>query len=231
MTAPANAQVTRAVVSWSGGKDCAWALHLARADASLDVVGLLATCDASRDVVRLHGTPRPLLEAQARALGLPIAFVPLPPAAPNAAYEQAMGAAVAAERARGVRAFVAGDIFLEDVRHYRTALLARHGLGARYPLWGRDTTELAREMIAGGLRATVVAVDPTRVDTALCGRPYDDAFLSALPADVDPCGERGEFHTFVTDMPGFDRPLETRPLGVRDADGMRQCELAGVGLD
>jgi len=196
-----------AVMSWSSGKDSAFALQAARQDPSLRVVALLSSFNETHDRVAIHGTRRAIARAQAAALGLPLIEVDLPAPCSNADYEARMGAAVLRLDAEGVRDWVFGDICLEDVRAYREAMLAPRGLTAHFPLWGRATGPLARQMVADGLVAHVVTLDPARLPADLCGARFDAGFLSRLPGDVDPCGERGEFHTIVADAPGFAAPL------------------------
>ena len=197
----------RALVSWSTGKDSAWALHQVRLQGDVEPVGLLTTVSPAYGRVSIHGTREALLEAHARALGLPLHRVPLPAPCSNADYEAAFGAALDRARAEGVEVVVFGDLFLEDVRRYREALLARHGLRGHYPLWGRDTAALAREMVDGGLRAVLTCVDPRRVPADFAGRTFGPGFLEALPPGVDPCGENGEFHTCVVAGPVLPAPL------------------------
>jgi uncharacterized protein (TIGR00290 family) len=198
----------RAWMSWSSGKDSALALHEARTAGEVDVVGLLTTVNAVADRVAMHGVRRTLLEAQAHALGLPLRVVELPWPCPNDAYEARMAAAVAEARDVGVEAVVFGDLFLEDVRRYRERSLEGSGLEPLFPLWGEPTGALARRMLARGIRAVVTCTDLGQGARGLAGRWFDEAFLDALPPGVDPCGERGEFHTLVVDGPGFARPLD-----------------------
>ncbi len=198
------------VLSWSSGKDSAWALSALRARRDVEVVGLLSTINADADRVAMHAVRRELLEAQARATGLPLRTVLLPEACSNEEYEARMGEAVLRERARGVTAFAFGDLFLEDVRRYREEKLAAVGMRALFPLFGLDTPALAREMVAAGLRAIVTCVDTRALVRSFAGRAYDDALLDALPPGVDPCGENGEMHTFVIAGPMLDRALSVR---------------------
>ena len=194
-------------MAWSSGKDSAWALHVARHRGQEDIVGLLTTITDAYARVSMHGVREELLAAQAVALGLPLHSVRIPAPCPNDVYESGMRTALAAAAAQGVTHVVFGDLFLEDIRAYREAQLARIGMIGVFPLWQRDTTALAREMIDGGLRAYLVCVDPRRVPGRLAGRAFDDALLEALPPGVDPCGENGEFHTFACDGPMFAAPV------------------------
>jgi uncharacterized protein (TIGR00290 family) len=202
------------VVAFSGGKDSTMALW--RLPRGYQPVALLTNIQASTDRVSVHGVPRHLVEQQAAALGLPLHVVSLPNAPSNAQYEAAVGAALELFYAQGVRHIVYGDLLLEDIRAYRDAHLARIGWEAVYPLWGRDTRQLIDEFIDAGFKAVVTCVDTTRLATSFCGRVIDPAFLSALPATVDPCGENGEFHTFV-----YDGPLFAQAVSFQPADGCR----------
>lgn len=194
----------RALLSWSGGKDCAWALHYLRQRGDVEVIGLVTTVDAAEQRVGMHRVRRPLLEAQADALGLPLTVVPLPWPVSNAEYEAALGDALRrAAEGHGIQAVAFGDLFLEDIRRYREGQMQRLGLEPVFPLWGLPTRELAQEMVAGGLRARTVCVQTPALPASFAGRAFDASFLADLPGDVDPCGENGEFHTFVWDGPGF----------------------------
>jgi uncharacterized protein (TIGR00290 family) len=195
----------KAIVSWSGGKDGMLALHEARSD--YDIVGLLTTVTEEYDRVSMHGVRTRLLEQQTEALGLPLEKVLIPPTCVNAEYEARMGAALARYRAAGVSAVLCGDLFLEDIRRYREEKLFAGGLTGVFPLWGRDTGELARRLLALGFRAVLCCVDTRALAAEFAGRLFDEALLADLPPGVDPCGENGEFHTFVFDGPGFRRPV------------------------
>ena len=199
-----------AIMSWSSGKDSALALHRARQDPSLRIVGLLSTFNETAGRVAIHGTRRDIARAQAAALDLPLIEVDLPAPCPNAVYEARIGAATRALLAEGVRDWVFGDLFLADIRAYREAQLAPLGIRAHFPLWGSDTGTLAREMLAAGIDAHLVTLDPRHLPAGRCGTAFDASFLDTLPAGVDPCGERGEFHTVVSYAPGFARRLELR---------------------
>lgn len=192
-----------AVMSWSSGKDSAFALHEARTCGTFEIVALLASFNALHDRVAIHGTRRDVVRAQAAALDLPLIEVDLPYPCSNTDYEAAMGAATRKLSDDGVRDWIFGDLFLDDIRAYRESRLAPMGLTAHFPLWGRDTQGLADAMITAGLRARVVTLDPAKLPRGLCGARFDRQFLKALPDGIDPCGERGEFHTVVTDAPGF----------------------------
>jgi uncharacterized protein (TIGR00290 family) len=194
-------------MSWSSGKDSALALHRVRRAAEIQVVGLLTTVNAAADRVAMHGVRRTLLDAQAAALGLPVYVVELPWPCPNEVYEQQMVDAVASARMADVEVMVFGDLFLEDVRHYREHSLLGTGLRLLFPLWGQPSDALARELLDVGVRAIVTCVDLAQAPGELAGRAYDEAFLADLPAGVDPCGEHGEFHTVAVDGPGFSSPI------------------------
>ena len=197
----------KAVMSWSSGKDSTFALHTARQAGELDVVALLSTFNEDADRVAIHGTRRTIARAQAMSLGLPLIEVDLPFPCSNEQYEERIGRATLKLAAQGVEDWIFGDLFLEDVRAYRIKQLEPHDLTPHFPIWGRDTTELARDMITAGLVAHVVSLDPSRAPRELCGATYDADFLAALPDNVDPCGENGEFHTIVSAGPGFSKSL------------------------
>jgi uncharacterized protein (TIGR00290 family) len=197
----------RAIISWSSGKDSAWALHVSRQQGEFEVVAALTTVTTAYGRVSMHGVLEEVLEAQADAIGLPLIKVGIPAPCPNEVYERAMEQALDAVRADGVDTVIFGDLFLEDLRAWRESKLAAVGMKGAFPIWRRDTAVLAREMIAAGVRARVVCLDPRRLDPSFAGRDFDHAFLADLPADVDPCGETGEFHTCVCDGPMFRAPL------------------------
>jgi uncharacterized protein (TIGR00290 family) len=198
----------RTVLSWSSGKDSAWSLHVLRQDPTVEVVGLLTTCNEAADRVAMHAVRRELLLRQADAVGLPVRIVNIPSPCTNEEYEARMQSAVDAMRAEGVEAVAFGDLFLEDIRAYREKMLAGTGLRPLFPLWGRPTATLAREMMAGGARAYVTCVDPRAVDpVGVLGAPWDAALLDRLPPTVCPCAENGEFHTFAVDGPAFRYPV------------------------
>jgi uncharacterized protein (TIGR00290 family) len=215
----------KAVVSWSTGKDGAWALHAVREARALEVVGLLSTVTETFGRVSIHGVRAEVLEAQATALGLPLRRVPIPYPCPNEVYERAMGAAVSELRDEGVDRVVFGDLFLEDVRRYREDRLAGTGLEPVFPLWGRPTGPLVLEMIDAGLEARLVSLDPRRLPARLAGRVLDRALLAEFPAGVDPCGEHGEFHTCVTAGPMFRHRLRVVPGPVVERDGFVYADL------
>jgi uncharacterized protein (TIGR00290 family) len=216
----------KALIAWSGGKDAAWALHLARQD-GLEVAGLLTT--TAEDRVAMHEVRGALIEAQAAAAGLPLWTVPLPWPCPNAQYESAMRAALQRARKDGIDAAVFGDLFLRDIRAYRESLLAGTGVHPVFPLWGKDTAALAAEMIAGGLRASLVCVDLARLPGRFAGREFDPALLADLPAGCDPCGENGEFHTFAWAGPMFAAPVPVTRGQVEERGGFAFADLLPAG--
>ena len=215
----------RALVSWSSGKDSAWALHAVRSQGEVEVAGILTTVTAEFARVAMHAVRETLLDEQARALGLPCRKVRLPWPCSNEAYEREMAEALRAARAEGVTRVVFGDLFLQDIRSYREAKLAGTGIAPIFPLWQRDTSALAREMIDGGLRATLTCVDPTKVDRGFAGRSFDRALLGELPGTVDPCGENGEFHTFAWAGPMFTTPISVIAGEVVERDGFVFADL------
>ena len=194
------------------------ALHVARAE-GVDVVGLLTTVNVDADRVAMHAVRRELLEAQARAVGLPLHVVEIPSPCPNDGYEAAMAGAVAKARADGVREMIFGDLFLADIRAYRESMLDGTGIAPRFPLWRRPTAALAHDMLDAGIRAVVTCVDPKQAPRELAGRSFDADFVASLPGGVDPCGENGEFHTFVSDGPGFASPIPVATGEIVERDG------------
>lgn len=215
----------KALLSWSSGKDAAWSLHALRKAGDVEVVGLLTTVNEAFGRVAMHAVREELLEAQAAAAGLPLWKVRIPYPCPNEAYEAAMAEACARAMAEGITEMAFGDLFLEDVRDYRLQKLAGTGLSARFPLWGRPTDALAREMIAGGLQARLTCVDPRILDPAFVGRAFDADLLRDLPASVDPCGERGEFHSFCHAGPMFAAPIPIEVGEVVTRDGFTFADL------
>jgi uncharacterized protein (TIGR00290 family) len=218
--------IPKALVAWSSGKDSAWALHEVRRAGSLEVVGLLTTITSEFERVSMHGVRERLLDLQAASLGLPCRKVRIPWPCPNEAYEAEMARAIDEARDAGVSHVVFGDLYLEDVRAYREARLAGTGVAPVFPLWGRGTAGLAREMLRGGLRATLTCVDPRVLDAAFVGRAFDASLLADLPERVDPCGERGEFHTFAWDGPMFSTPVPVTPGEVVTREGFVFSDLS-----
>jgi uncharacterized protein (TIGR00290 family) len=206
------------MVSWSSGKDSAWLVHTLRAQGDLEIGALLTTVNDSARRVAMHAVRVGLLQAQADSMGIPLWQVPIPSPCSNEEYERAMEAAVRRAVGGGFTHVAFGDLFLEDIRRYREERLAGSGLTPLFPLFGLDTTRLARDMLAGGLRARLTCVDPRALDRRFAGREFDATLLSELPGEVDPCGERGEFHTFAYDGPMFTRaiPIESGEIVERD---------------
>ncbi len=209
----------RVLLSWSSGKDCAWALHVLRQQPNIEVVGLLTTLNSEFDRVAMHGTRRTVLEAQAAAAQLPLWIIPLPWPCSNEIYEQSMAEACQRAIAERIHAIAFGDLFLRDVREYREKQLAPTGLEPLFPLWEIPTRQLALEMIAAGLRAKLVCVDSSQLDSAFAGRDFDASFLRDLPAHIDPCGERGEFHSCAYAGPMFSAPIALNAGEIVNRDG------------
>lgn len=216
------------VLSWSGGKDSSLALAALREDPRYDVVALLTSITRGYDRVSIHGVRRMLVEAQAEGAGLPLLEVVLQPECSNDAYEAAFleGVARLRDAHPSVRHIAFGDLYLADVRAYRERLVAAAGLEPLFPLWGRDTKALAEEFVAAGFRATLVCVDTEQLAASFAGRAFDAGLLAELPDTVDPCGERGEFHTFVSAGPVFEAPIAVRRGDVVLRDGrFAFCDL------
>ena len=216
---------TPTVLSWSGGKDSALALHALMMDPSVDVRALITTVTTEYDRVSMHGVRIEMLMSQAAALDLPVHLVRIPPSASNADYERATSVELIALRGQGIAAIAFGDLYLEDVRAYRERLIADAGLRAVFPLWRKPTGSLARAFVRDGFKAMLVCVDPRQMDVSNCGREFDDDLLDALPAVVDPCGENGEFHTFVYDGPMFSVAIEAQRGEIVERGGFVFCDL------
>jgi uncharacterized protein (TIGR00290 family) len=216
-----------ALLSWSSGKDSAWALHVLRQQPNVEVVGLLTTFNEVADRVAMHAVRRCLVEAQAAAARLPLWRVPLPSPCSNADYEGRMASLITRARREGVKYVAFGDLFLEDVREYRVRMLSGTGVEPLFPLWcsPAQTPALARTMLRNGLRAVLTCVDPGQLHEAFAGRFFDAALLAALPRGVDPCGERGEFHTFCFAGPMFDREIGVRVGETVSRDGFCFADL------
>ncbi|MFI5178038.1 MAG: ATP-binding protein [Vicinamibacterales bacterium] len=215
----------RVLLSWSSGKDSAWALHVLRQDPSVRVEALLTTFNDAADRVAMHAVRRNIVTAQADAAGLPLWPVGIPSPCPNDVYEARMRAAVAGALSAGITHIAFGDLFLEDVRRYREDRLAGTGIAPMFPLWGRATSALAREMLDAGLDAVVTCVDPSQLDAAFAGRRFDASLLSDLPASADPCGERGEFHTCCVAGPMFSRAVPVTSGERVTRDGFVFCDV------
>ena len=212
-------------LSWSGGKDSALALWALSAEHAIEPRALVTTVTEEYARVSMHGVRRELVERQAAAAGLPLVEVRIPPRCPNDVYEGRMEQALASSQLRGVEAVAFGDLFLEDIRAYREERLAAAGKRAVFPIWGRDTSELGLSFVAAGFEAFLVCVDPRQLDASFAGRSYDEALLGDLPEGVDPCGENGEFHTFVHAGPIFGERVECEVGEVTMRDGFAFCDL------
>jgi uncharacterized protein (TIGR00290 family) len=215
----------RALLSWSSGKDSAWTLHVLREQPAVEVVGLLTTVNEVADRVAMHAVRTELLRRQAEAADLPLWTVPIPSPCSNVQYEAAMERALARARLEGITAIAFGDLFLEDIRRYREERLRDSGVTPLFPLWGIPTDALVRRMIDAGLRARITCVDPRQLPASFAGREIDAALLADLPPAVDPCGERGEFHTFACAGPMFRRPVPVVTGAVVERDGFVFADL------
>lgn len=216
---PNDASSNGIALSWSGGKDSALALWVLARERGVVPRALITTVTEVYDRISMHGVRRSLLALQARATGVPLVEVEIPVACSNAVYEKRMTEALASEPLRDVGAVAFGDLFLEDIRAYREGRLAIVAKQACFPLWHRDTADLAREFIAIGFEAIVACVDPRKLDGSFAGRRFDDQLLDDLPAGVDPCGENGEFHTFVYAGPIFQAPIGVEVGAIVERDG------------
>jgi len=217
--------LSRVAVSWSSGKDSAWSLHLLRQNPGVEVVALFTTLNQQFDRVAMHAVRRELLEQQAKSLGLPLWTVPLPWPCSNEEYEARMRDLCARAIAEHVAAMAFGDLFLADIRAYREKQLAGTGLQPLFPVWQIPTAELGRTMIASGLRAKITCVDPKVLPAEFAGRDFDSQFLADLPPNIDPCGENGEFHSFVYDGPGFREPVDVSVGEIVERDGFVFADL------
>ena len=215
----------KALIAWSSGKDSAWALHVVRQSGDYDVVGALTTVNDAFARVAMHGVRQQLLEMQIAAAGLRPVLVHIPYPCTNDIYEQAMAAAVAQAKADGITHIIFGDLFLEDIRAYRVEKLKETGITPVFPLWLQPTDILAREMIAGGLQAHLATVDLKKLSADFAGRRFDTTLLGDLPAGIDPCGENGEFHSFVFAGPMLARPISVRVGETVQRDGFAYADL------
>lgn len=218
------------LLSWSSGKDSVWALHLLSRRNDVRIAALVTTFNSAANRVAMHAVRRSLVEAQAERVGLPLWPVELPWPCSNAQYEEIMRTVYRRAVAEGIVALAFGDLFLEDIRAYRERQLEGTGLEPLFPLWRIPTDQLAREMIAAGLKAKITCVDPAKLDTSFGGRDFDLALLESLPAQIDPCGENGEFHTFVHDAPVFDRPIDVQTGEVVERDGFVFADVLGSDI-
>jgi uncharacterized protein (TIGR00290 family) len=212
-------------LSWSGGKDSARALYEIQKANSYSVAALLSTITEDYDRISMHGVRRALLEQQSEALGLPLKKILIPKDSTNATYESRMRALLEEGLREGIDTVAFGDIFLEDLKQYREKNLAQIGMKGLFPIWKRDTHELASSFIQLGFKATLVCVDTAIVDPSFAGRAFDEELLRDLPPHVDPCGENGEFHTFVYDGPNFQQPVKHTLGELVQRDHFRFCDL------
>ena len=217
----------RVLLSWSSGKDSAWALWVLRQQSELQVVGLLTSFNKAAGRVAMHAVRRELVARQAKVAGLPLWSIELPWSCPNDVYEGRLHEAVERARREGITHVAFGDLFLEDIRAYRERTLAGTGVDPLFPIWttAADTAQLAREMLAGGLRSVITCVDPKQLDGRFAGREFDEDLLGELPATTDACGERGEFHTFCWHGPMLSQPIPVRVPGVSFRDGFWFADL------
>jgi uncharacterized protein (TIGR00290 family) len=215
----------QALIAWSSGKDSAWALHEVRRSGEFEITGSVTTVTENFARVSMHGVREELLLAQLEAANLPPRIVRIPFPCPNEIYEARMSAAMAAAKTEGVRHVIFGDLFLEDIRAYRETQLAKAGMTAVFPLWQRPTAALAREMIDAGVKAHLVCVDRAKLPAHFAGRSFDQSLLDDLPAGADPCGENGEFHTFVSACPMFEREIVVRAGETVERDGFAFTDL------
>ncbi|PYR31470.1 MAG: ATP-binding protein [Acidobacteria bacterium] len=224
--------MNKTLVSWSSGKDSAWLVHVLRGLAGIELGALLTTINEPAQRVAMHAVRVELLQEQAKALALPLWQVPIPSPCPNDDYERAMAQTVERAVAEGFTHVAFGDLFLEDVRRYREARLAGTGLTPLFPLFGANTTALAREMVAADLGARLTCVNPTVLDRSFAGREFDGRLLADLPSSIDPCGERGEFHSFAYRGPMFSRPIpvETGVIIEREGFVFADLTLASAGI-
>jgi uncharacterized protein (TIGR00290 family) len=225
---PASDREQVVLVSWSGGKDSCLALHEIQKTSNIRVEALLTTVTRDFDRISMHGVRRVLLERQAESLGLPLHQIVISRGAGNDEFEQRMQEAFAGYRDRGIDSVVFGDLFLRDIRAYRERFLARCHMTGLFPVWGRDTTQFIRDFIALGFKAVIVCVDPAQLDPLFSGRMIDEKFLADLPSGVDPCGENGEFHTFVFDGPSFRKPVNFSIGEIVCRDSFWFCDLVPV---
>ncbi len=198
----------KTMLSWSSGKDSAWTLHVMRQDPDIAIDGLFSTINQEFDRVAMHAVRVALLQQQSDSIGLPIQLISIPYPCSDAEYAKIMSGFVEREIERGVECFAFGDLYLEDIREYREKSLSGSGITPIFPIWGSDTRVLSATMLESGLRAQITCVDPSQLAPKFCGREYDASFLADLPPDVDPCGEKGEFHSFAFDGPMFGHKID-----------------------
>lgn len=219
----------RALVSWSSGKDSAWALHVVRKGGDFEVTGLLTSINETHERVAMHAVRRELLERQAKSAGLALWEVPIPHPCSNEIYEARMKKAIERAVSEGITHIIFGDLFLEDVRDYRVEKLRDSGIEPVFPLWQKDTSALAKEMMDAGVVAHLTTVDPRQVPSHLVGRQWDESLLAELPDEADPCGENGEFHTFVSAGPMLSEPIALEVGMPIERDAFYYCDLIPKG--
>ncbi len=208
----------KTLMSWSSGKDSAWALHTLQQNPEIDLVGLFCTVNKEFDRVAMHGVRVELLQKQAKSIGLPLEIIEIPNPCSNADYEKIMGQFVETAKCDNIECFAFGDLFLEDIRNYREEKLKGSGIKAIFPIWGMPTDKLSREMIGSGMRAVITCIDPKQTPREFVGREFNESFLDSLPSTMDPCGENGEFHSFVFDGPMFNEKIEILMGDIVDRD-------------
>jgi uncharacterized protein (TIGR00290 family) len=221
--------VSKILLAWSSGKDSAWSLHVLRSQGA-EIGALLTTLNEAADRVAMHGVRRTVLEAQAEAAGVPLWQVPLPWPCTNDDYQTRMAAACVRAVAEGFDTIAFGDLFLRDIRDYRERQLAGSGIKPLFPLWEIPTGNLAEQMIDAGLKAKITCIDPSRLDRSYAGRDFGPGFLANLPAGVDPCGENGEFHTFVYACPDFAQPMDVSTGEIVERDGFVFADVVPASL-
>lgn len=217
--------MVKTLLAWSSGKDSAWTLHVLKRCANVEVVGLFTTLNEVADRVAMHAVRRKLVALQAEAARLPVDFIPLPSPCSNERYESAMAAYFSGARRRGVEQAAFGDLFLEDVRAYRERTMRNTGIAPIFPIFGSDTRRLAQSMVDAGVRARLTCIDPKQLSGDFAGRSFDGRLLNELPAHVDPCGENGEFHTFVTAGPMFGHEVPVTVGETIERDGFVFTDL------
>ena len=217
--------IKKSLLSWSSGKDSAWALYMLRQRSDLEIAGLVTTMNQLYRRVAIHAVRLELLQRQAEAIGLPLHIIDLPYPCSNSQYEVVMEKFIGQSRQQGIECMAFGDLFLADIKEYRQAKLSGTGITPLFPIWLMPTDQLAREMISKGLRAVVTCVDPKQLPASFAGREFNEEFLSSLPADVDPCGERGEFHTFAFDGPMFSKPVNIEVGEITEREGFVYADV------
>ena len=215
----------KSLLSWSSGKDSAWALHMLRQRSDLEIAGLVTTVNQLYQRIAIHAVRLELLQRQAEAVGLPLHIIDLPSPCSNFQYEAAMENFIAEVKRQGIECVAFGDLLLEDIKEYREAKLSGTGISPLFPIWLTPTDQLAREMISNGLRAVVTCIDPRQLPESFAGREFNEKFLIDLPANVDPCGERGEFHTFAFDGPMFSKPVPIELGEIVEREGFVYADL------